>query len=97
MKCWADDHAPPQCGHGGQEVETIGEAPAAAAFNPEPQWYNSTTVLAVRSSLPESETAASIRQLLARLDPSLPLYDVEGVDQMIWFAYLPSRAAAIPG
>ena len=30
--------------------ETIGEAPRAAAFNPEPQWYNPTTVLAVRSS-----------------------------------------------
>jgi predicted permease len=75
--------------------ETIGEAPRAAAFNPEPQWYNPTTVLAVRSSLPEAETAAALRQLVARLDPSLPLYDVEGAEAMMWWAFLPSRAAAI--
>lgn len=75
--------------------ETIGEAPRAAAFNPEPQWYNPTTVLAVRSSLPEAETAAALRQVVARLDPSLPLYDVEGAEAMMWWAFLPSRAAAI--
>ncbi len=75
--------------------ETIGEAPRAAAFNPEPQWYNPTTVLAVRSSLPEAETAAALRQLVGRLDPSLPLYDVEGAEAMMWWAFLPSRAAAI--
>ncbi len=75
--------------------ETIGEAPRAAAFNPEPQWYNPTTVLAVRSSLPEGETAVALRQLVARLDPSLPLYDVEGAEAMMWWAFLPSRAAAI--
>jgi predicted permease len=75
--------------------ETIGEVPRAAAFNPEPQWYNPTTVLAVRSSLPEAETAAALRQLVARLDPSLPLYDVEGAEAMMWWAFLPSRAAAI--
>jgi predicted permease len=75
--------------------ETIGEAPTAAAFNPAAQWYNPTTVVVVRSSLPEAETAAGIRQLVSRLDPSLPLYDVEGAEAMMWWAYLPSRAAAI--
>jgi predicted permease len=75
--------------------ETIGETPRAAAFNPEPQWYNPATVMAVRSSLPEAETAAALRQLVARLDPSLPLYDVEGAESMMWLAFLPSRAAAI--
>jgi len=75
--------------------ETIGEAPTAAAFNPEAQWYNPTTVLIVRSSLPEGETAAAVRQLVSRLDPSLPLYDVEGAEAMMWWAFLPSRAAAI--
>ena len=75
--------------------ETIGEAPTAAAFNPEPQWYNPTTVLVVRSSLPEAETAAAIRQLISRLDPALPLYDVQGAEAMMWWAYLTSRAAAI--
>jgi len=75
--------------------ETIGETPRAAAFNPEPQWYNPTTVLAVRSSLPDAQTAAALRQLVARLDPSLPLYDVEGAEAMMWWAFLPSRAAAI--
>src|SRR5262249_7641579 len=65
--------------------ETIGEAPTAAAFNPARQWYNPTTVVVVRSSLPEAETAAAIRQLVSRLDPSLPLYDVEGAEAMMWW------------
>jgi predicted permease len=77
------------------KYETIGEAPNPAAFNPETQWYNSTTVLTVKSSLPEPETAAALRQLAARLDPALPLYDVQGVQQTLWLSLLPSKAAAI--
>ncbi|MGH9409772.1 MAG: FtsX-like permease family protein, partial [Vicinamibacterales bacterium] len=80
---------------GDAKYETLGEAPTSAAFNPETQWYNSTTVLSVRSSLPEGEIAAAIRQLTARLDPALPLYDVESAQEMTWISLLPSKVAAI--
>jgi predicted permease len=77
------------------KYENLGEAPTPAAFNPETQWYNSTTVLSVRSSLPEGETAAAVRQVAARLDPALPLYDVESAQEMTWISLLPSKVAAI--
>lgn len=77
------------------KYETIGEPATPAAFNPEAQWYNSTTVLSVRSSLPEPQTAAAIRQVAARLDPALPLYDVESAQEMAWISLLPSKVAAI--
>ena len=77
------------------KYETLGESATPAVFNPETQWYNSTTVLSVRSSLPEGETAAAIRQVAARLDPALPLYDVESAQEMTWISLLPSKVAAI--
>jgi hypothetical protein len=77
------------------KYETIGEPPTPAAFNPETQRYNPTTILSVRSSRPEAETASAIRQLASRLDPALPLYDVENAQDMTWISLLPSKAAAV--
>lgn len=77
------------------KYETIGEPPTPAAYSPESQAYNSTTVLSVRSALSGPDTAAAIRQLAARLDPALPLYDVESDQELTWISLLPSKAAAI--
>jgi putative ABC transport system permease protein len=38
---------------------------------------------------------SEIRQTIARLDPELPLYSVGSLEQMLGFAFFPSRAAAI--
>jgi ABC-type antimicrobial peptide transport system permease subunit len=36
-----------------------------------------------------------IRQSISRLDPELPLYSIGGLDEMLGFAFFPTRAAAV--
>lgn len=74
---------------------TLTEVGSPVLFRPAAQSYNSTTVLVVRSSLPESEMAKEMQQAIARLDSRLPLYGVGSVTQMLGFAFFPSRAAII--
>jgi len=59
------------------------------------QSYNSTTTVEVKSSLPEAQVTAEIRQAMRRLDPELPLYGMGNLEQMLGFAFFPTRAAAI--
>jgi predicted permease len=59
------------------------------------QDYNSTTTLEVKSLLPATQMISEIRQAIARLDPELPLYGVGSLEQMLGFAFFPTRAAAI--
>jgi predicted permease len=59
------------------------------------QSYNSTTTLEVRSSRPPTEMVREIRGAISRLDPELPLYGTGSLEQMLGFAFFPTRAAAI--
>ncbi len=59
------------------------------------QSYNSTTTLEVKSSLPATQMVSEIRQAITRSDPELPLYGVGSLEQMLGFAFFPTRAAAI--
>jgi predicted permease len=59
------------------------------------QSYNSTTTFEVKSSLPATQMVSEIRQTIARLDPELPLYGVGSLEQMLGFAFFPTRAAAV--
>jgi predicted permease len=74
---------------------TLTEDPRGAIFRPMAQDYNSTSVLLVRSGLPEGEMAAQLRQAIGALDASLPLYGVGSMEQMLGFVFFPSRAAAV--
>ncbi len=95
-----------RCGHGGELTEVVGEAEDGkyesladsnqpAFFVPILQVYNSTTILEVRSSLPDNEITARIRESLTGLDPQLPLYSTGGLVQLLGFAFFPMKAAAI--
>jgi predicted permease len=95
-----------RCGPGGELTEVVGEAEDGkyesladsnqpAVFVPILQQYNSTTVLEVRSSLPDNEITERIRQTLAGLDPELPLYSTGSLVQLLGFAFFPMKAAAI--
>ena len=77
------------------KYESLTESHQAVVFWPILQSYNSTTTLEVRSSLPATQMASEIRRTMAKLDPELPLYGVGGLEQMLGFAFLPTRAAAI--
>jgi predicted permease len=77
------------------KYESLTESQQPVLFWSILQSYNSTTTLEVKSSLPSTQTVSEIRQAIARLDPELPLYGVGSLEQMLGFALLPTRAAAI--
>ena len=77
------------------KYESLTEAHQAVLFKPILQSYNTTTTLVVRSSLPEAHMVRPMRQAIARLDPNLPLYGAGSLEQMLGFAFFPSRAAAL--
>jgi predicted permease len=77
------------------KYESLTESHKPVVFWPILQSYNSTTTLVVRSSLPATQMVSEIRRAMAKLDPELPLYGVGSLEQMLGFAFLPTRAAAM--
>ena len=74
---------------------TLTEEPRPALFRAAAQVYDSTTVLIVRTSAPELQAAGGTRRVLAAKDPTLAVYGVGSLSQMLGFAYFPARAATI--
>jgi predicted permease len=77
------------------KYESLTEAAKPVVFEPILQRYNATTTVAVKSALPSEQIVAAVRQAVAALDPSLPLYGVGSIEQMLGFALFPSQAAAV--
>lgn len=93
-------------GYGGHPIEVLGvvadgkyesltESQQPVLFWSILQNYNSTTTLEVKSALPPTQMVSEIRRTIAKLDPELPLYGAGGLEQMLGFAFLPTRAAAV--
>jgi predicted permease len=76
------------------KYDSLTESLAPVAYQPILQSYNSTTTLIARSSLTEAETVREMHQAVTRLDPDLPLYGTGSLEQMLGFAFFPTRAAA---
>jgi predicted permease len=77
------------------KYQSLTEAPRAAVFEPILQTYNATTTVLVRSPLPPEQVLSAMRQAVAAVDPSLPLYGAGTVRQMLGLALFPNRAAAV--
>ncbi len=77
------------------KYESLTESQQPVVFWSILQSYNSTTTLEVRSSLPATQMVAEIRRAIAGLDLELPLYGTGSLEQMLGFAFFPTRAAAI--
>lgn len=77
------------------KYQSLTEPETPALFQPILQAYNTTTVILVRSSRPSAEVASLVRRVMQSLDPSLPLFGVRGVEEMLGFVLLPMRVAAI--
>jgi predicted permease len=77
------------------KYQSLTEAETPVVFEPILQAYNTTTVILVRSPWPPGEMAVEIRRVINSLDPSMPLFGVRGVEQMLGFVLLPMRVAAI--
>jgi predicted permease len=77
------------------KYQSLTEAPRPAVFEPILQTYNATTTLLVRSPLPPEQVVGAMRQAVAAIDPSLPLYGAGTVQQMLGLAMFPNQAAAV--
>jgi predicted permease len=77
------------------KYQSLTESSRPVVFKPILQSYNSTTTLFVRSSLPEEQIVAAMRQAIAGLDRGLPLYETGSLDRMLEYVRFPSRAAAV--
>ncbi|MCA1559354.1 MAG: hypothetical protein LC804_03460 [Acidobacteria bacterium] len=64
-------------------------------FKPILQEYNSTTTMIARSSRAADDVAAEMGQIVAQLDPGLPVYGAGSIRRMLGFALFPNRAAAL--
>ena len=93
-------------GYGGRPIEVVGivadgkyesltESQQPVLFWSILQNYNSTTTLEVKSALPPTQMVSEIRGAIGKLDPQLPLYGAGGLEQMLGFAFLPTRAAVV--
>jgi predicted permease len=92
-------------GPGGAPIEIVGvvetgkyqsltEADKPAIFEPILQSYNSTTVLLVRSSLPQADISRQVRSVMSAIAPTMPLTELGPLDQMLAPVLLPMRVAA---
>ena len=93
-------------GFGGPVTQVVGlaedgkyvsltEAPHPALFWPNTERYNSTTTILVKSSRPPGETIQQVRQLVATMDPRMPIYGAGTLESMLGFALVPMHAAAV--
>lgn len=77
------------------KYQSLTESQQPALFWSILQNYNGGTTLEVRSSLPPTQVVSEIHRTIAKLDPELPLYSTGGLEQMLGFAFLPTRVAAV--
>jgi predicted permease len=76
------------------KYQTLSEAPRPVAFHSGAQWYNPTTSIVARSSLPEGEALELVRQAVRRLDPSLSLFEDGPLSEILALPLFPARVAA---
>jgi predicted permease len=74
---------------------SLDESPRSAVFEAVEQHYSSTITMIVRSSRPTADIVTDLRTTLGRLDPGLPLYETQSLDEMLGLVLLPSRLASI--
>ena len=77
------------------KYQSLTESETPVVFEPILQAYNTTTVILVRSSWPTGEMAGEIRRVMNSIDPAMPPFGVNSVQQMLGFALLPMRVAAV--
>lgn len=77
------------------KYESLNEESKAAVFESIAQHYSSTITLLTRSSRSPDDVIASVRATLGQLDPRLPLYETESLEDMLGLVLFPSRVALV--
>ncbi len=75
------------------KYQFLTEDPRPALFRPAAESYDRTMVVVVRSQLPVNEMSAALRGAITEVDPTVPIYNVGGIEQLASFAFIPARAA----
>jgi predicted permease len=76
--------------------DEIGDAPKALAYYATShQYWMRTRALAIRTSLPVGSVTASLRDVVARLDPNVPVDDVQTMEGRIERSLGPRRLAML--
>jgi predicted permease len=76
------------------KYRTLSEGPTPVAFHSGVQWYNPTTSVVARSSLPESAALDLVRETVRRLDPGLSMFEDRPLSELKSLPLLPVRIAA---
>jgi predicted permease len=77
------------------KYQSLGEDPALAVFRPMAQGYNHWTTLVMRTSLPAGQATASLRRLIAEMDPALALFNTGSLRDQLAYPLFPARVAAV--
>jgi predicted permease len=77
------------------KYEALTEATKAAVFFPALQAYSSSAVAIARSNGSTSQLVGEMRRVIARHNPSLAVYGVGSLREILGFVLLPLRTAAV--
>ena len=76
------------------KYQAINEAAKPVAFHNIARWYNPTTSIVARSSLPEGQTLTLVRNAVRKLDPTLAIFEDGPLSQLMALPLMPMRLAA---
>jgi len=77
------------------KYNSLGEDPKAAFYRPLLRDYSTSATLVARTTGDSSAALAALRNQLERLDPTLPLYNIETLSEHMSVPLFPFRVAAI--
>jgi len=76
------------------KYDSLSDRSTAAIFWPILQHYGSTTVIIARSPLPSDQLVRMLRDAVRDLDPALPFYEADSLDDSLSYPLFPAHVAA---
>jgi predicted permease len=77
------------------KYESLNDQSEPAIFWPRAQRYNSAMTIVARSSMPPADVLHRIQQAVYSLDPTLPFFQADSLEDHLSLPLLPARIAAI--
>jgi predicted permease len=77
------------------KYQSLGEPPQRHVFLPSLQHFHSATTLVVHTSGDPHSYVQTVRSIVQKLDPDLPVTDIRTMDEHLGFAMYPARTSAI--
>lgn len=77
------------------KYQSLNDSGELAIFWPRAQRYDSTMTVVARSSLPGPDVLKRVEQAVSALDPTLPFFQADTLEDHMSFPLLPARIAAV--